>query len=316
MAGAAVLALALLALAACGSPPQPVPPPPRPGDDLHWGVFEPGSTDVLPGAEQRIGHPLDYVLRFSAVDTPVPLASLDAVRAMGATPVLTLEPWVPGAGESQSSWSLASIVDGRHDDQFRRWAQALATWDHPVLLRFAHEMNSYWYPWAAQQEGNTPALYVAAWRHVHRIFDAAHADRVRWVWAPNVPQRHVRDLAAYYPGARWVDVLGLDGYNSGRLLDGWRTPGQLFGTALARLRGLPGRHPILITETATAEGSRSGVDKPAWIGELIPYLMRQRQVVGMIWFDDRKAHDWRLNSTSASEQAIRTALRPLHPADR
>jgi hypothetical protein len=301
---------AALGLAACS--PLPAAPPPAPGTALQWGVFEPGSTDALSGVVARTSHPLDLAMRFSAVDRPVPIDALTAIAERGAMPVLTLEPWDPAAGETQADWDLASIVDGRHDDAFRRWAQALAAWNRPVLLRFAHEMNSYWYPWAAQAPGNSPARYVAAWRHVHRIFDAAHADRVRWVWAPNVPQHRVRSLAAYYPGAKWVDVLGIDGYNSGRLMDGWRSPAELFGSGLDQLRALPGRHPIVITETASSEGVRSGVDKSRWIRALIPYLMRQSQVTGIIWFDEAKEHDWRLNSTRAAEEAIRAALAPLH----
>ena len=66
----------------------------------------------------------------------------------------------------------------------RSWARALAAFDGPVRLRFAQEMNGDWYPWGAGTNGNTPAEFVSAWRHVHDIFAAAGATNVQWVWSP------------------------------------------------------------------------------------------------------------------------------------
>ena len=65
-----------------------------------------------------------------------------------------------------------------------RWARALAAFGGPVRLRFAQEMNGDWYPWGAGTNGNTPAEFVRAWRHVHDIFTAAGATNVQWVWSP------------------------------------------------------------------------------------------------------------------------------------
>ena len=49
-----------------------------------------------------------------------------------------------------------------------------------VYLRFAHEMNGYWYPWS-----HGPRGYVFAWRRIVRIFDVAGARNVRFVWSVN-----------------------------------------------------------------------------------------------------------------------------------
>jgi beta-mannanase len=47
-------------------------------------------------------------------------------------------------------------------------------------------MNGTWSPWAVGVNGNTAAHYVAAWRHVHRIFTKVGATNATWVWCPNV----------------------------------------------------------------------------------------------------------------------------------
>jgi beta-mannanase len=42
-------------------------------------------------------------------------------------------------------------------------------------------MNGDWYPWGKGINGNQLGQYVQAWRHVHDIFAAIHADNVLWV---------------------------------------------------------------------------------------------------------------------------------------
>src|SRR5690349_24021953 len=44
---------------------------------------------------------------------------------------------------------------------------------------FDWQMNGDWqFPWSAQLNGNTPADYIAAWRHVHDLFAQAGATNV------------------------------------------------------------------------------------------------------------------------------------------
>ena len=100
----------------------------------------------------------------------------------GAVPLVTWEPWtLDGRG-----FSLRGIADGRFDGYVRRAARSAAAWGHPILLRFAHEMNGTWYPWGRGKRETLPGIYKAAWRHLVGIFRSAGADNVRWVWAPNV----------------------------------------------------------------------------------------------------------------------------------
>ena len=101
---------------------------------------------------------------------------------------------VPGNDASsgdQPAYRLAAIIDGTYDAYIRSWATGMAALPYPVVIRFAHEMNGFWYPWCEQSNGNRPGDYVAAWRHVHDLFADAGAHNVTWLWSPNVT----------YPGA-------------------------------------------------------------------------------------------------------------------
>ncbi len=81
-------------------------------------------------------------------------------------------------------------------------------------MRFNWEMNGRWFPWSEGVNGNKSGEYVTAWRHVHDIFTAVGANKVTWVWCPNIdPNRIFLDLASQYPGDEYVDWTCLDGYN-------------------------------------------------------------------------------------------------------
>ena len=109
-----------------------------------------------------------------------------AISRRGAQPMITWEPWDHRCGAQQRSFALRRIVDGTYDAYLRCWATGMKAWEKPLWLRFAHEMNGDWYPWAEATNGNAPGDYVDAWRHVHRAFRAVGAANVRWVWSPNV----------------------------------------------------------------------------------------------------------------------------------
>lgn len=295
---------------------------------LEHGVFLPHGPRDGPAFTAMIGAAPRWMLLFRdwTHETP-PLGDLDAVRAQGATPVLTWEPWyapsahtahtAPADASRQPAFALTRLLAGDHDHRIRTWAGALASWEHEVVLRFAHEMNGDWYPWGTSRQGNTAEQYVQAWRHVHDQFAAAGAANVRWCWAPNVPPPGAgtagAQLAECFPGGDVVDVLGLDGYNWGRPDPplSWTTPAELFGPGLDALRSLGTRLPIMVTETASAEGHGSGHAKADWITELFDYLTRQGDVRGAIWFQERKERDWRVNSSQAAEAAYRRAVAQL-----
>jgi len=128
---------------------------------------------------------------------------------------------------------------------------------------------------------------------------------VKWVWAPNVPISDV-PLSRWYPGADYVDVLGIDGYNWGSVPGHrWTSPNELFGSSLDQLRELAPDKPILVTEVGSAEAGGSKAD---WIADLVDYLDKADGVTGFVWFDHDKESDWGLNSSPEAGRAMARAL--------
>jgi len=74
-----------------------------------------------------------------------------------------------------------------------------------VLWRPFHEMNGGWFWWG----GHDPETFIKLWREMFDYFTYAKGlDNLLWVYAPN----HGSQTAAYYPGDRYVDLVGLDAY--------------------------------------------------------------------------------------------------------
>ncbi|WP_043439180.1 glycosyl hydrolase [Arthrobacter sp. UNC362MFTsu5.1] len=277
---------------------------------LRFGAATPGGP--LAGAEldevARIsGESPSTVLFYKDFLQAPPIAELNAVRSRGAVPLITWEPWAWGGGLAQPAYALDRIAAGDFDAYITQWGQALASWGQPVQLRFAHEMNGNWYPWAEGVNGNQPGDYVQAWRHVHDVVAATGASNVDWVWSPNVPYFGSTDLAGLFPGAGYVNVVALDGYNWGTSASwsSWMSPQDLFAPGIAKLRTLAPGLPILIAEVASAE---AGGSKAQWNTDLVSYLAAQADVEGFVWFHMQKETDWRINSSDASAAAFNAAL--------
>ncbi|HEX5535079.1 MAG TPA: glycosyl hydrolase [Actinomycetales bacterium] len=235
-----------------------------------------------------------------------PVDAVRRVRARGAVPEITWEPWDPAAGADQPAYRLRRIAGGAYDGYLTRWARQVAAYGGPVWLRFGHEMNTATYPWGEVEGRNAPGSYVEAWRHVRRVFEAQQASNVTWVWSPNVPYAETTPLEALYPGDDQADVVALDGYNWSTLQPGssWTSFEDVFSSGLEELERISDR-PQIIGEVASTE---VGGDKAAWVRGMFATLDKRPQVCAFTWFDLAKETDWRIDSSPASSSAFADGL--------
>lgn len=228
---------------------------------------------------------------YAPFDQPFPQEWADAARDRQVPLAVAWEPWdwhVPQQVD-QPRYSMAAIASGAFDDYMRSWAQQAASSGTTVFLRFAPEMNGDWTPWS---RGATPADFVAAWRHVHDLFVEAHATNVRWVFNPSVTFDGARSIGEFWPGAEYVDWLGVDGYTWLGVLPGrtYETVDQVFSTTISQLRALAPNLPVMIAECGAGPAA-----KDRWI----PDLMRTAPRLGVrlvIWFEHDKETDWRMTT--------------------
>lgn len=238
--------------------------------------------------------------------SPFPATTARYLRSRGQIPLVTWEPWNWSAGASQPGYRLRRITAGAFDGYVRRFAQQAKAYGGPVYLRFAPEMNGDWNPWSELVNGNRPGDYVRAWKHVRAIFTAVGARNVRWVWTPIVQYPGSTPLARVFPGDRFTDVVGLDGYNWGSTKPylGWQSFAQVFGPSLTAVRALS-RRPLWIAEVGCTE---AGGNKAAWVDDMFAAVARDSRISALVWFNANKETDWRVNSSPATMTAFQRGL--------
>jgi hypothetical protein len=272
-----------------------------------WKAWKPSDLSTVDSFEQGARKHAAIVMWYADWQHNArPLTSqLNAIERRGSTPEITWEPWDASKGlyNPQPRYRLVNIIDGKFDSYIRGWAHTLAAWKHPVLLRFAQEMDGNWFPWDDYAHGNRPGQFVQAWRHVHRIFELAGATNVKWVWSSAFARS-----SAQFPGAAYVDVMATTCQNGGRPLfaRGWKSFAQGCGKTIDRLHALEPGIPIQLAETATAE---RGGSKPRWIRDMWAYLAARPYVTSMIWFNLVKETNWRINSSRSAERAFAAGAR-------
>ena len=214
----------------------------------------------------------------------------DAARH-DAVPLVQIDP---------TNVSLAAIAAGQYDSYLRSYATSVKAFRNRVILSFGHEMNGYWYSWGYKH--TSPAVFVAAWRHIVTVFRAVGARNVTWLWTVNIIGRHgIPSPRPWWPGSSYVTWVGIDGYY---YKPSW-TFASLFGPTIKAVRTLT-IDPIFISETSVAPGA----NKPAKIADLFAGI-RAYGLLGFVWFDTDRVRDWTLNSPAAIA-AFRQGARPYN----
>ena len=292
---------------------------PPAGTALYWGAFEPKAPRDLRhvlSLLRRVGRPPAVLMWFQKWygQRDFPVEGARWLFRHGMVPMMTWEPWRPSHAVTrvdQPAYRLANIASGAFDAYIRKIAEQIRDYGGPLMLRPMHEMDGDWYPWGGTVNGNTPEDYVAAWRHMHKIFDQVGATNVTWVWSVNhrsVPANRKNSIHNYWPGGRFVDWVGISGFNrgAGDPYVHWRSFREVLAHRYETLLGYG--KPVAVTETSSVE---IGGDKAAWIKQAFATLFEKFPAIKMIvWFDheDWLGQDWQIDSSPASLRAFRDAI--------
>ncbi len=276
---------------------------------LEWGLYQilwsRNYGEHLEAATAKFDTKPKYVMFYRDLGRPFPKAPADAVAAIGATLMVSLELWTWHGNRNGSR--LSGIVSGEYDDFLRQWAREAKAHGRRVLLRFGFEFNGDWFTWSLD-----PPKYVAAWRRARDIFRKEGAENVEWVWSPNivsVPNKPQNNMHLYYPGDEFVDWVSLDGYNFGDEYDQWHkweSFEQIFGQTLRDFQKRYPKKPVIISEMGTAPGKDQ--QHAQWIRHAYAALQKYPQVKAVIWFnyDKRREREpnWRIDVTPESLKAF------------
>jgi hypothetical protein len=261
--------------------PQPGAAPLRPGSYI--GVYVPGVPQSYTGVRAfttMTGVRPGVVVYYSGWGEPFQARFAAVAAKHGAVPLVQIDP---------TAVSLTAIASGRYDAYLSSYAAAVKAFGGRVILSFGHEMNGPWYSWGYGHV--SPAIFVAAWRHIVTLFRARGARNVTWLWTVNIIQCRCQTgaLARWWPGASYVNWVGIDGYY---YKASWKFA-PLFGPTIKAVRALT-LDPILISETAAPAASQAAKIPDLFAG------IRAYGLLGLVWFDTNKRQDWRISGPAAS----------------
>ncbi len=261
-----------------------------------------------------------YTAWGSKEEQAFPMQRVEAITSLGSLPLITWEPWlsdfapeaVPAAlanPQTRDRAGLKAVAAGSFDAYIDRWAADARKVGQPLLVRLGHEMNDpYRYPWGPQN--NEPQDFIAAWRHVVARFRQAGATNVAWVWSPHPAY----PFGAYYPGADFVDWVGVGTLNYGTVApwSQWWSFADIFGRYYPQLASY--HKPLMLTEFGSLKvgGSRS-----QWLAEALRDLPTRYPLVKSVVFyhngsdntTTMKSLDWTFRDDSAATHAIVRAVR-------
>jgi hypothetical protein len=281
----------------------------------YYGISVPGapqSMQPIRTVANQTGKTPNLVEYYQDWTRPFDPTAARQACAAGVLPMLTWESlsWSDTVGggaavrASQPAYAPRRIASGAYDSYIRATAREIKALGCPIALRLDHEPNGNWYPWGMLTAGmnNQPAQYVAMWRHVWNIFHQVGARNVIWTWSPNFAYPHGPNaLQPLYPGNKYVDVVGIDGY----VRYARDHPATMFNDTLRILGRFASTKPWLLAETGVASRYQQGPR----IAALLHWVATNPRLMGIVYLDAAKGTtNWSFDSSASALSAFRGGI--------
>lgn len=198
----------------------------------------------------------------------------------------------------------ASIALGAQDETIRARADGVKALNQEVFVRWFPDMDDL----GALTASGSPGGFVAAWRHIHDLFQARGATKAVWVWCPTAEGFKNGLAPAFYPGDEYVDWICADGFNlaPGKAGAPWETFQTIFDPFYAWASSRA--KPLMIGESGVQEDAPGR--KAAWLADVATTLSGSYESVeAFVYFDAMTSYDWRLDTSSSAYDAFKTLAR-------
>ncbi len=201
-----------------------------------------------------------------------PTKKLNIISGYGAIPLIYWSPWDRPYAEDHGPdrFNLRDILAGKWDSYIDQWADAARNYGKPILVSWGNEMNGTWFPWSGIYYGggkiigkkNGQPLYAGpevvkqAYRYVVDRVRARKATNILWGFHANhytMPQTAWNMMANYYPGADYVDWLGLSIYGKMLKSEDWNSFYNVMDRPYQEICQLDPQKPVILAEWGVAE---------------------------------------------------------------
>ncbi len=260
-----------------------------------------------------------------------PTRNLGLIWRHGSVPLVFWSPWDKPylQNHGPDRFSLTEIIKGRWDSYIDRWADGARAFGHPMIVSFANEMNGDWFPWSGElyggktkvpghpDEAEGPETFKAAYRHIVDRVRARGARNIEWLFHTNnysEPNEGWNYPAAYYPGSKYVDWLGMSIYGQQVGEGDWSPIEPLITWPYEQMCAVDPSKPIMVAEWGVGEFPDAG-NKASFIRDGLKLLRTQypRIKAAVYWHerwqnDDETYSNLRVNSSVEALAAYRAGV--------
>lgn len=237
--------------------------------------------------------------------------------------------------------SAAEVARGKYDEEYRRFFKIVKESGAKFLFRTMHEMNGSWFSWSGD-----PYNYKRAWERVYNLSrdSGLSASQLLFIFSANYQDLPSRDgivggemvfcttlariesgcktFEDYYPGDKYVDLMGVTLYNWGRGRSEswahWTTfAGLLHSPSTDMFTRISGYNkPIFLDEVGTTAVDFKGAwdfdkviaeyeddfgRKDYWISSMRQEIKKYPQIVGALYFNRDKTRGFTIGRTIPGE---------------
>lgn len=272
-------------------------------------------VQALKDFEQVLGKKVAIANLFSEwtyLAKPDLVVKLDEISDEGWIPMISSNPLFfdqcPKGGYSL----YKTIASGACDEFLGKVAINFASYEKPVMLRFAWEMNLPNMYWSIDHLNSTPDEFIAAWRHFHDVMQAGNATNVIWVLSFNTSSPKTVPYEQLYPGDEYVDWVAIDGYNWGTAQDwsNWNSFRGVFRRSYEELVAITDK-PVMLSEVNSAS---QGGDRAKWFDDMLNEQVPNQfpKIQAVVFFNENKEAgenvNWRIDTSVEVVEVVRKGL--------
>jgi hypothetical protein len=269
-----------------------------------------GGDVPLTKQEPELGRRLAIVRVYDLIGQRFPNRREAALMSQGSTILVSFDTY-PRHGPS-----YASIAAGREDGTIRAFLDSVEQAAVKYRLRaiyvtFEHEANN-----VSKHAGlGSPAEFIRAWDHVHQLAVDAHlgwnqGGRLHWVLILTHWGYINKSAASYWPGAREVDIIAADGYDTGGCRhpshggqDPPVSPASLFSDVVS-FAVAHGRMPVFIAEWGSVAYPSPSV-RVSFIRQMQAFVDTNPLIAAALYWDSEEPHcNYEINNSSSSLAAL------------
>lgn len=255
-----------------------------------------------------------YYRGWESFTDPHLLTEFQTLENNGWTPMLDANPYYFSKCPATKLPLYRAIAEGKCDKFLHDAGKNLSKIKKPFYLLFAWEMNNKDLEWSVTYSGSSPQDFVKAWRHIHTIFAEEKATNIQWVFCPNTQDQTSVSYDKIYPGDKYVDWVGLDGYNWGtsQSWSQWSSFAGVFTSSYQHLVRIAPDKPMMIAEVNTTD---QGGDKGEWYNDMLTVQIPSNfpQIKAVVMYNEDRTKQEKVNwRVDVNKESLNDFISAIH----